>query len=190
MIRTTAASLLATALLAATGCATTASTSENDLPMVGGAEMSPERDIVENASMSQDHETLVAAIVAADLADTLKGEGPFTVLAPTDDAFDDLPDGTVENLMNPVARSTLATILTCHVIPGEAMSTDVVSMVAEDGGAHEIETVGGCVLVARADGGTVTFTDENGTVATVTQADIEQSNGVIHVIDTVLLPQR
>lgn len=190
MIRIPTASLLGAALLATAGCATTATTSENGLPMVGGAEMSPERTIVENASMSADHETLVAALDAAGLVETLEGEGPFTVLAPTDDAFDDLPDGTVENLMNPAAKSTLATILSCHVIPAKAMSADVVAMVEGDGGEHEVETVGGCTIVAKADGDTVTFTDENGTVATVTRADVEQSNGVIHVVDTVLLPQR
>ncbi len=160
-----------------------------DNPEVGGAAMSADKNIVENASNSADHTTLVAAVKAAGLVDTLSGEGPFTVLAPTNEAFEALPEGTVENLLKPENKEMLATILACHVIPAKALSTDIVSMVEEDGGEHEVETVGGCTLtLAAADGG-VTVTDENGTVANVTIADVIQSNGVIHVIDAVLTPK-
>jgi uncharacterized surface protein with fasciclin (FAS1) repeats len=157
-------------------------------PMVGGAAMLADRDIIDNAVNSADHTTLVAAVQAAGLVDTLKGPGPFTVLAPVNAAFDALPAGTVESLLQPENVETLATILACHVIPAQALSTDIVQMVMDHGGAHEVETVGGCTLTLRADGGVVTITDENGGVATVTIADVMQSNGVIHVIDTVLLP--
>ena len=160
-----------------------------DNPMVGGAEMFADRTIVENAVNSADHTTLVAAVQAADLVDTLSGEGPFTVLAPVNAAFDALPEGTVDTLLLPENQGMLQTVLGCHVIPALALSTDIASMVADDGGAHEVETVGGCVLTLEttADGG-VTVTDENGTVANVTIADVRQSNGVIHVIDAVLTP--
>ena len=178
-----------TTLLSAAGCATT-DTSEDGLPMVGGAAMYPTKNIVDNASESADHTTLVAAVQAADLVETLQGPGPFTVLAPTNDAFDELPAGTLDTLLLPENRATLQAILTCHVIAARAMANDVVGMVAEDGGAHEVGTVGPCTLTATSMDGKVMFTDENGNVATVTRADVEQSNGVIHVIDTVLLPKR
>ena len=201
MTRTTLATLLATALLTGAGCATTDhemsehgmsdhGMSGEELPMVGGAAMYPTKDIVENASESADHTTLVAAVQAAGLVETLQGDGPFTVLAPTNAAFAKLPAGTVDTLLLPENKETLASILTCHVIAARAMSSDVVGMIADDGGAHEVGTVGPCKLVAKSSGGTVTFTDENGNVATVTQADVVQSNGVIHVVDTVLLPRQ
>ena len=160
-----------------------------DNPMVGGAAMYADKNIVENAVNSADHTTLVAAVQAAGLVDTLSGEGPFTVLAPVNAAFDALPEGTVETLLKPENKDMLTKILTCHVIPAKALSTDIVSMVEADGGEHEVETVGGCVLTLKADGGKVTVTDENGTVANVTIADVMQSNGVIHVIDAVLTPK-
>ena len=157
-------------------------------PMVGGMPMYEDKDIIDNAVTSPDHTTLVAAVQAAGLVDTLKGPGPFTVLAPTNAAFDALPDGTVETLLKPENKDQLVKILTCHVIPAKALSTDIVSMVEQDGGMHEVTTVGGCKLWLKTENGTVTITDENGGVANVTIADVVQSNGVIHVIDAVLLP--
>lgn len=159
-----------------------------DNPEVGGAAMFADKNIIENAVNSADHTTLVAAVQAAGLVETLSGEGPFTVLAPVNAAFEALPEGTVENLLLPENKDQLTQILTCHVIPAKALSTDIVSMVEEDGGEHMVETVGGCMLTLKADDGMVTVTDENGTVANVTIADVIQSNGVIHVIDAVLTP--
>ena len=158
--------------------------------MVGGAEMLKSKNIIENASESADHTTLVAAVKAAGLVETLQGDGPFTVLAPTNAAFDALPAGTVDTLLKPENKDTLTTILTCHVVAAKAMAADVISMVADDGGMHKVGTVGGCELVAKYDMDKVTFTDANGTVGTVTIADVAQSNGVIHVIDAVLLPKQ
>jgi len=157
--------------------------------MVGGAEMFPTKNIIENAVNSKDHTTLVAAVKAAGLVDTLSGAGPFTVFAPTNDAFAALPAGTVDGLLKPEAKDTLTKILTCHVVPAKAMSDAVMKMVKDDGGAHKAKTVGGCELTLKLDGDKVTVTDEAGGVATVTIADVEQSNGVIHVIDKVLLPK-
>ena len=159
-----------------------------DVPMVGGAPMFPERNIVENAVNSADHTTLVSAVQAAGLVDTLSGEGPFTVFAPVDDAFADLPQDQVAALMEPANRDRLTEILTCHVVAAEAFSRDIAGMIADDGGAHPIETVGGCTFTARMMNGEIIIEDEQGRMATVTQADVDQSNGVIHVIDTVLLP--
>jgi uncharacterized surface protein with fasciclin (FAS1) repeats len=158
-------------------------------PMVGGAEMFPTKNIIENAVNSKDHTTLVAAVKAAGLVDTLSGAGPFTVFAPTNEAFAALPAGTVEGLLKPEAKDTLVKILACHVVPAKAMAADVMSMVKADGGMHKVKTVGGCELTLKVDGDKVTVTDEAGGVANVTIADVEQSNGVIHVIDKVLLPK-
>jgi uncharacterized surface protein with fasciclin (FAS1) repeats len=178
-------SLLAT--LAAGLFATSAFAAMN--PMVGGAEMFAEKNIVENAMNSKDHTTLVAAVAAAGLVDTLKGAGPFTVFAPTNDAFAALPAGTVDKLLQPDMKDTLTKVLTCHVVPVAAMSDAVTKMVMDDGGMHKIKTVGGCELTASIKDGKVIITDENGGAATVTIADVKQSNGVIHVIDKVLLPK-
>lgn len=157
--------------------------------MVGGAPMYPNKNIIENAVNSADHETLVAAVQAADLVDTLQGEGPFTVFAPTDAAFAQLPDGTVETLLKPENKAQLQQILTYHVVPTEAMSGAISQMIADDGGAHPVPTVAGGTLIAKKDGmGNITLTDEQGRSAKVTIADVKQSNGVIHVVDTVLLP--
>ena len=158
-------------------------------PMVGGSEMFPTKNIVENAMNSKDHTTLVAAVVAAGLVDTLKGPGPFTVFAPTNEAFAALPAGTVESLLKPENKATLVKILACHVVPAKAMASDVMAMVKADGGSHIVKTVGGCDLILKVDGDKVTVTDETGGVANVTIADVAQSNGVIHVIDKVLLPK-
>ncbi len=160
-----------------------------DNPMVGGAAMYADKNIVENAVNSKDHTTLVAAVKAAGLVETLQGAGPFTVFAPVNAAFDALPAGTVDTLLKPENKDQLVKILTCHVVGAKAMSADVTKMVMDDGGAHKVKTVGGCELTLKADGGKVTVTDENGNVANVTIADVEQSNGVIHVIDKVLLPK-
>lgn len=157
-------------------------------PMVGGAAMFEDKNIIENAVNSADHTTLVAAVKAAGLVETLSGPGPFTVLAPTNEAFAKLPAGTVETLLKPENKDMLVKILTCHVIAGNAMAADIMGMVEADGGAHKVTTVGGCEFTIKTDGGKVTITDGQGNVANVTIADVKQSNGVIHVIDTVLLP--
>lgn len=160
-----------------------------DNPMVGGAPMMADMTIVENAAKSADHTTLVAAVQAAGLAETLSGPGPFTVFAPTNAAFEALPAGTVDTLLMPENKDQLAKILTCHVVGAEAMSDAIATMIANDGGEHPVETLGGCMLTAKSTDGAITLTDENGNVATVTIADVDQSNGVIHVIDAVLLPK-
>ena len=159
-------------------------------PMVGGAAMFEDKNIVENAVNSADHTTLVAAVKAAGLVETLSGAGPFTVFAPTNDAFAKLPAGTVDTLLKPENKDMLVKILTCHVIGADAMSDAIKGMVEADGGAHEVTTVGGCEFTVKtgADGG-IMVEDEMGNVANVTIADVKQSNGVIHVIDTVLLPK-
>jgi uncharacterized surface protein with fasciclin (FAS1) repeats len=159
-----------------------------DNPMVGGAPMYADKNIVENAVNSADHTTLVAAVQAAGLVETLSGEGPFTVFAPTNDAFAALPEGTVETLLMPENKDMLVKILTCHVVATNALSDAIMGMIADDGGAHPVPTVGGCTLSAEMNGDMITLTDEQGGVATVTIADVVQSNGVIHVIDRVLLP--
>lgn len=166
----------------------TAAYAEN--PMVGGAAMMADKNIVENAVNSKDHTTLVAAVKAAGLVETLQGAGPFTVFAPTNEAFAALPAGTVDTLLKPEMKADLTKVLTCHVVPAKAMAADVMKMVKDDGGAHKVKTVGGCELTLKDEGGKVTVTDENGNVATVTIADVEQSNGVIHVVDKVLLPKQ
>ena len=158
-------------------------------PMVGGAPMYESKNIIENAVNSKDHTTLVAAVKAAGLVETLQGDGPFTVFAPVNSAFEELPAGTVESLLKPENKDQLTKILTCHVVGANALSDAIGKMIADDGGDHPVKTLGGCVLQARMDGDKITLTDENGTVATVTTADVKQSNGVIHVIDKVLLPK-
>jgi transforming growth factor-beta-induced protein len=159
-----------------------------DNPMVGGAAMFADRNIVENAVNSADHTTLVAAVQAAGLVETLQGDGPFTVFAPVNAAFDALPAGTVETLLMPENIDALTQVLTCHVIGAAATSDMIASMIMDANGSHSVETLGGCVLQAQANGDMITLTDETGGVATVTIADVMQSNGVIHVIDRVLLP--
>ncbi|APX25696.1 MAG: fasciclin [Rhodobacteraceae bacterium] len=183
LFRTT---LAATALAAVAAPAMADDHMEN--PMVGGAAMSPEKTIVENAVNSADHETLVAAVKQAGLVDTLSGEGPFTVFAPTDAAFDMISDDSLSQLMMDENKDQLAQILTCHVVAADAMSDAIAGMIADDGGTHPVSTVGGCTLQAKMDGDMITLTDERDRSATVTIADVKQSNGVIHVIDRVLLP--
>jgi len=161
-----------------------------DNQMVGGAEMYPEKNIVENAVNSADHETLVAAVKAAGLVETLQGEGPFTVFAPTDDAFAMLKDGTVEALLQPEAKAQLTQILTCHVVGADAMAMAIKGMIDDDGGMHIVPTLGGCELKATYSGDKIMLEDERGRMINVTIADVKQSNGVIHVVDRVILPPR
>jgi len=158
-------------------------------PMVGGAAMYADKNIVENAANSADHTTLVAAVTAAALAETLMGAGPFTVFAPTNEAFAKLPAGTVDTLLKPENKDTLVKILTCHVVAGNVMAGDVLAMIEKDGGTSVVDTVGGCKVTLTTADGKVMITDEMGGVATVTIADVKQSNGVIHVVDAVLLPK-
>lgn len=157
--------------------------------MVGGAEMYPSKTIVENAVNSKDHTTLVAAVKAADLVDVLSSEGPFTVFAPTNAAFAALPAGTVETLVKPENKEKLQGILTYHVIAGKFNAADVVALIKKNNGKATVKTVAGSELTLSLKGDKVVVTDANGGSATVTIADVNQSNGVIHVVDAVLLPK-
>ena len=157
--------------------------------MVGGAPMLASKDIIDNAVNSKDHTTLVAAVKAAGLVDTLKGAGPFTVFAPTNAAFAALPAGTVDTLLKPENKATLTKVLTYHVVAGKWDAAAISKMIADGKGMATIKTVSGGTLTAKASGMGVTVTDEKGGVAKVTIADVYQSNGVIHVVDKVLLPQ-
>ena len=163
---------------------------ENANPMVGGAPMYASKNIIENAVNSKDHTTLVAAVKAAGLVDTLQGEGPFTVFAPTNVAFDKLPEGAVANLLKPENKAALTKVLACHVVKADALSGAIKTMIDDDMGKHPVPTIGGCTLMATYMGDKIMLEDENGRVAHVTIADVKQSNGVIHVIDTVLLPKQ
>jgi uncharacterized surface protein with fasciclin (FAS1) repeats len=156
--------------------------------MVGGAAMYPSRSIVENAVNSRDHTTLVAAVKAAGLVDTLSGAGPFTVFAPTNAAFAKLPAGTVDTLLKPENLTTLQTVLTYHVVPGRVTAADLMQQIKAGGGSARLTTVQGGTLTARMMGGRVMLVDAKGGMAHVTQADVMQSNGVIHVTDSVSLP--
>lgn len=156
--------------------------------MVGGAAMYPSKNIIENAVNSKDHTTLVAAVKAAGLVETLSGPGPFTVFAPTNKAFDKLPAGTVETLVKPENKETLTKILTYHVVSGKVSAADLIKMIKDNGGKATVKTVQGGDLTAMMKGKNVVLTDAKGGTATVTIADVNQSNGVIHVIDSVLMP--
>lgn len=187
--------LTITSALIMTGCSSTGSqnygmSEKNDNPMVGGAPMYESRNIIENAVNSKDHTTLVAAVKAAGLVNTLQGDGPFTVFAPTNAAFDKLPSGAVASLLKPENKAALQKVLTCHVVGTKALSGAITTMIDDDMGAHPVPTLGGCTLTATYKGDTIMLADENGRMATVTIADVKQSNGVIHVIDTVLLPKQ
>jgi uncharacterized surface protein with fasciclin (FAS1) repeats len=173
------------ATLAAVSAAVAGSTPN---PMVGGKEMFPNQDIIDNAVNSADHTTLVAAVKAADLVTTLKGTGPFTVFAPTNAAFAKLPAGTVEGLLRPESKATLAKILTYHVVAGKVMAGDLVKMIQDGKGTTTFKTVAGGSISAMLVDGKVVLKDEKGLTSTVTIADVNQSNGVIHVVDSVLLP--
>ncbi|MEQ1493240.1 MAG: fasciclin domain-containing protein [Terricaulis sp.] len=156
--------------------------------MVGGAAMYPSRNIIENAVNSRDHTTLVAAVRAAGLVETLSGPGPFTVFAPTNAAFDKLPPGTVDTLVQPANRPTLTRILTYHVVPGRLTAADLAQRIRAGNGRAVLTTVQGATLTVTESGGHVIVNDSAGGTSTVTTADVLQSNGVIHVVDTVLMP--
>jgi uncharacterized surface protein with fasciclin (FAS1) repeats len=158
--------------------------------MVGGAAMYPTKNIIENAVNSKDHTTLVAAVKAAGLVETLQSTGPFTVFAPTNAAFDKLPAGTVETLLKPENLKTLQTILTYHVIAGRMNAATIANAIKEGNGKAILKTVSGGTLIAWTQGKDLYITDENGTKSKVTIANVNQSNGVIHVIDTVVLPKQ
>jgi uncharacterized surface protein with fasciclin (FAS1) repeats len=177
--------LAASAAVAAMGL-TVAYAASN--PKVGGAAMYENKNIVENAVNSKDHTTLVAAVKAAGLVDTLQSDGPFTVFAPTNAAFDALPAGTVDTLLKPENKDQLTKVLTCHVVGKQVLSDALSKMISDEGGKHPFKTVGGCEFTAMAKDGKIMIEDGKGGMATVTIADVRQSNGVIHVIDSVLLP--
>jgi uncharacterized surface protein with fasciclin (FAS1) repeats len=182
-------SLLAAVAAAALGISSLAAPVLAENPMVGGSEMFPEKNIVENAVNSRDHTTLIAAVKAGDLVATLSSAGPFTVFAPTNDAFAKLPAGTVDTLLKPENKDQLTKVLTYHVVPAIAMSDAINKMIKDDGGKHDVTTVSGNKLTVMNADGKIMIMDESGQTATVIQADVKQSNGVIHVIDTVLLPK-
>jgi uncharacterized surface protein with fasciclin (FAS1) repeats len=176
--------MVLTAVLALSGIAAHA---QKD-PDVGGAAMYPTKNIVENAVNSKDHTTLVAAVKAAGLVDTLEGPGPFTVFAPTNAAFDKLPAGTVDTLLKPENKDMLVKVLTYHVVSGKVTAKDLKKQIKAGGGKAVLKTVQGGSLTATMQGGKIILTDEKGGTSTVTIADVFQSNGVIHVVDTVLMP--
>ena len=162
--------------------------SASDNPMVGGAAMLPSRDIIENAMNSADHTTLVAAVKAAGLVDTLKGSGPFTVFAPTNAAFDKLPAGTVDSLLKPEMKGMLTSVLTYHVVAGRMDGAAIAAKIKAGGGKAMLKTVQGETLTASMMGDVIMLVDSKGGMAHVTTANVYQSNGVIHVIDSVLMP--
>jgi uncharacterized surface protein with fasciclin (FAS1) repeats len=178
------------AMLALTATATPVFAGKHKMktPMVGGAAMYPTKTIVQNASAANNLTTLVAAVKAADLVETLSGPGPFTVFAPTNAAFAKLPAGTVETLVKPENKATLASILTYHVVPGKLTSVAIASAIKAGGGKAVVTTVNGAQLTASMMGGKLMLTDAKGGMSMVSMADVMQSNGVVHVIDTVVLP--
>ena len=183
-----AAAAVALALTASTALISSASSEEKTV-MVGGAPMYPSKNIVQNAVNSKDHTTLVAAVKAAGLVDTLQSPGPFTVFAPTNTAFGKLPAGTVETLVKPENKATLTKILTYHVVPGRMTAASLMKAVKDGNGEAKLKTVEGEeISVKQAGPGKLSITDAKGGTSIVTIADVLQSNGVIHVIDTVLLP--
>jgi uncharacterized surface protein with fasciclin (FAS1) repeats len=183
------AAALAVSILPLGACTTMADEGTSiETSFVGGAEMFASRTIVDNAVNSPIHTTLVAAVKAAGLVDTLSGPGPFTVFAPTNDAFAKLPAGTIETLLQPANRAQLQSILTYHVVPGRVSAAQLMEMIKAGGGTARLTTVQGGMLTASMMGGRVMLTDGAGGTAHVTQADVFQSNGVIHVTDAVSLP--
>lgn len=158
--------------------------------MVGGEAMYPKKDIIDNAVNSKDHTTLVAAVKAADLVETLKGKGPFTVFAPVNNAFEDLPEGTVETLLKPENKATLTKVLTYHVVAGNMDFKAIAAAITKGKGKATLKTVSGGKLTAMMNGvHNIQLKDESGNVANISTYDVTQSNGVIHVIDRVLLPK-
>jgi uncharacterized surface protein with fasciclin (FAS1) repeats len=157
--------------------------------MVGGQAMLPSRDIVDNAVNSADHTTLVAAVQAAGLVQTLKGRGPFTVFAPVNDAFENLPEGTVQTLLRPENKATLTRVLTYHVVPGRYTAAELMRMIRQGNGSAALRTASGGTLTAMMNGaGNVVIRDEKGGIASISTYDVLQSNGVIHVVNRVLMP--
>lgn len=182
------AALFAIAAAGLTGPGT-AKTMAAGTVMVGGAAMYPTKDIIENAVNSKDHTTLVAAVKAAGLVDTLKSTGPFTVFAPTNAAFAKLPAGTVDTLLQPANKAMLTSVLTYHVVAGKMNAKDIAAAIKAGGGKATLTTVQGGTLTASMMGKTLMLTDAKGGTAHVTIGDVNQSNGVIHVVDTVLMPK-
>lgn len=160
-----------------------------DTKMVGGAEMYPTKDIVSNAVNSKDHTTLVAAVKAAGLVETLQGDGPFTVFAPTNSAFEKLPEGTVSTLLKKENKEKLQAVLTYHVLAGKYNAKAIAKAIKKGDGKAVFTTVNGSELTAMMDGDNVVLKDTSGNTSTVTIADVNQSNGVIHVVDTVVIPK-
>ena len=183
----TRTALVASAMLLS-GCMTTAPAAEAGISYVGGAAMYPTKTIVDNAVNSPEHTTLVAAVKAAGLVDTLAGTGPFTVFAPTNAAFAKLPAGTVDTLLLPENKSKLQSVLTYHVVPGRMTAAELMSMISAGGGQASLTTAQGGTLTARMMGDRVMIVDAKGGMSHVTQGDVLQSNGVIHVVDTVVMP--
>ncbi len=174
--------------VAALALATIATPALAKNPMVGGAAMYPTKNIVQNAVNSKDHTTLVAAVKAAGLVDTLSSAGPFTVFAPTNAAFDKLPPGTVGELVKPENKATLTSILTYHVVAGRLTAADIAAKIKAGGGTATLTTVNGGTLTASMMGNRIMLTDAKGGMSHVTIGNVMQSNGVIHVVDTVLMP--
>ena len=181
--------LTRTFALALTALAFAAVTYASKNPIVGGKEMFPNKNIIENAVNSADHTTLVAAVKAAGLVETLQGPGPFTVFAPTNAAFQKLPAGTVEMLLEPQNKPVLTKVLTYHVVAGRWSSMDLKKQIKAEKGTATLKTVSGGMLWASTRGNDIVLKDENGAWATITQANVFQSNGVIHVIDAVVQPR-
>ncbi|MBV1699775.1 MAG: fasciclin domain-containing protein [Hyphomicrobiales bacterium] len=183
------AAVAAIALAAGAAASVSAAPMSEKTVNVGGAPMYPSKNIIQNAVNSKDHTTLVAAVKAAGLVDTLQGPGPFAVFAPTNEAFAKLPAGTVDNLLKPENKAMLVKVLTYHVVPGRMTAVNLMKAVKDGEGTAKLKTVAGeDIWVKQAGPGKLTITDSKGDVAMVTIADVLQSNGVIHVIDTVLLP--
>ena len=180
--------LAVTAVLSVGGLGLSSTLRAAGEPMVGGAAMYPDKTIPENASQAKNLTTLVAAVKAAGLVDTLASPGPFTVFAPTNTAFEKLPAGTVDKLIQPEQKATLTKILTYHVVAGKMDSAAIAAAIKAGGGMATLKTVAGGPLTAKMDGMKLIVTDEKGGAATVETADVYQSNGVVHVIDSVLLP--
>ncbi|HEX8659083.1 MAG TPA: fasciclin domain-containing protein [Hymenobacter sp.] len=184
---------LAVAALLSAAATTTVSAQAMMTPgtvMVGGEAMYPNKDIVANAVNSKDHTTLVAAVKAAGLVETLQGKGPFTVFAPVNDAFENLPAGTVETLLKPESKATLTKVLTYHVVAGNMSADKLMSAIKAGKGKASLKTVSGGTLIASMNGArNMVLTDESGNTTSITTYDVMQSNGVIHVIDKVLLPK-
>jgi len=181
-------SRVAVLLLTIVALAATSAMAGSKNPVVGGQPMYPTKDIIDNAVNSADHTTLVAAVKAAGLVDTLKGPGPFTVFAPTNEAFAKLPAGTVESLLKPENKDTLTKVLTYHVIAGRLSAADLRKQIQAGNGHAELKTVSGGTLMVMMQGKNIVLKDEKGGISTVTIPNVFQSNGVIHVVDTVVLP--